>query len=149
MIDNTMLDDQPVTERLLMLVPDGVEPDAGFPLKISRVDTKGLLRLLVAEETKYPLAVTVAADAVEPLVKLAPQLDIDVRVLDGLNGDYPTYWRMQTATLPHVAAAELKAAAHTQKMEREARGPKLDMKGLKADQVEKIKELAQDEWSAE
>lgn len=42
MIDNTMLDDQPVTERLLMLVPDGVEPDAGFPLKISRVDTKGL-----------------------------------------------------------------------------------------------------------
>lgn len=134
-------------DKLVLIVPPKAEPKAGFPLKVNRLDTKAMIAALVDPETKFPFVVEMEADVILPISKLMAKLDLTLEVLDGLEGEYPSYWRLQTSVLPRMAAAEIEAAAITNKIEKESKGPQLDMKGLRPAQAERIAEMAKEDWA--
>lgn len=148
MIDNIIKDDNVDATKLLLIVPPGVQPEQSFPLKVSEVDLRTLLTLIASQDTVYPVVVTIEPELIAPITKIVGKLGINIRVLDGLEGEYPSYWRLQAAVLPHMAAAEIKAAAATAKLEREAKGPQIDMKGLRPEQTGEIQTLAKENWDA-
>lgn len=98
---------------VVLLVPPGVAAPQDFPFEImERPDDDVALVGGAAKALTEPgvRVVALPGELVRPTVELARFLDVEIRALLGMEGDYPSYWMASTATLPPASVQEIQLA---------------------------------------
>lgn len=99
-------------EPIVLIIPIGVQPPQDFPLRIVTFsDNQSLVTDIVASMTgDSPVVHEIPAEFATTAIQLARFLDIELRVLVGFSGDYPSYWNASTSVLPIAVSSEIMLA---------------------------------------
>lgn len=151
MLDNTLEINSVDTEeqtRVLLLVPEGVDKPVEFPINVVSWSWDNLVDVVSGD---FPVVLESDAEYIN-LIELACQLnDIEIKVVDGFVGQYPSYWLIITNKYPHIAASEIQLAAeNTRDLGGvgipEKKMPKDDFKKLDPKVRENAQELSEEIW---
>lgn len=112
MLDNTLpihgQDDGVEQDRVLLIIPEDVEIPTDFPLSCHNWSWNDLVSVLAGE---FPIVMKTNAEYIS-MLEMACQLnDVQIKVLDGCLGQYPSYWLIVTNKFPHIPASEIQLAA--------------------------------------
>lgn len=99
-------------EPIVLIIPVGVQPPQDFPIRIVPFSTE---QTLVEQFTdsllgEAPVVHEMPADFATVAIQLARYLDVELRVLVGFTGDYPSYWNASTSVLPVAVSTEIMIA---------------------------------------
>lgn len=99
-------------EPIVLIIPVGVQPPQDFPLRIvTFADNQALVTDIVSSMTgDSPVVHEIPAEFATTAIQLARFLDIELRVLVGFTGDYPSYWNASTSVLPIAVSSEIMLA---------------------------------------
>lgn len=158
MIDNTLeintADSAEVSAdvpKVILLVPEGVDKPIDFPLEVVPWSWDNLVDVISG---KFPIVLESDPEFIN-LIELASQMnDIELKVVDGFVGQYPSYWLIVTNKYPHVTASEIQLAAENT---RELGGtgvpakkmPKSEFKQLDPEVRSSAQNLSEELWDAE
>lgn len=158
MIDNTLeintVDSSEVSAdvpKVILLVPEGVDKPIDFPLEVVPWSWDNLVDVISG---KFPIVLESDPEFIN-LIELASQMnDVELKVVDGFVGQYPSYWLIVTNKYPHVTASEIQLAAENT---RELGGtgvpakkiPKSEFKKLDPEVRSSAQNLSEELWDAE
>lgn len=145
--------DQSSDDPIILLVPQGVKPPAGLKVTIVPWELRNTVRHLL--DATGVSVVETDPNAVATVVKLAQDLDLEVKVLRGFEGEYPSFWLIQTGSLPVVQAKELielgqaaEAVGGTGIDPAKAKKAADPVKTASRDHLEKVAEMADTLWES-
>lgn len=158
MIDNTLQintsessEDDSAIPKVILLVPEGVEKPIDFPIEVVSWSWDNLVSVIGGD---FPIVLESNPEFIN-LIELASQMnDIELKVVDGFVGQYPSYWLIVTNKYPHVTASEIQLAAENT---RELGGtgvpakkmPKSEFKKLEPEVRDNAQNLSEELWDAE
>lgn len=154
MIDNTLTinsDESSQDEvKVVLLVPEDVEKPVDFPIEVKSWSWTSLVEVM---DGPFPVVFEVPAEYIN-LIELASQInDVEIKVVDGFVGQYPSFWLIVTNKYPHISASEIQIAAEDT---RDLGGTGVPKKKMPKDEFKQldpsVREAAQDltteEWDA-
>lgn len=99
-------------EPIILIIPVGVKPPQDFPIKIIQFTTEEALVSAYAQSltSTAPVVHEVPAEFATVAIQLARYLDVEIRVLVGFTGDYPSYWNASTSVVPVAVSTEIMLA---------------------------------------
>lgn len=99
-------------EAIVLIIPVGVQPPQDFPFPVTRFsDAKQSLQDYVAAILGHDVVVIeVEPDFVNSIINIARYVDVELRVLVGFAGEYPSYWNATTASIPVAITSEIMVA---------------------------------------
>lgn len=99
-------------EPIILIIPVGVKPPQDFPIKIVTFTTEQALVAAYAQSltATAPVVHEIPAEFATVAIQLARYLDVEIRVLVGFTGDYPSYWNASTSVVPVAVSTEIMLA---------------------------------------
>lgn len=119
-MDNTIQIGEPGDSKFaILLIPPGTVAPQDFPFEIFSPDdktplTSTLEAVLRAIRDQTTIVVPIAGEHAEIFIRLCRAVDVELRALQGMEGDYPSYWLASTSTLPQAVVAEIMLAGTEQ-----------------------------------
>jgi len=97
----------------IMMIPPGVEKSRDFPFAVNEsadlaYSIQSMLDAIQAEET---VVLQVDGKHVDIFIRIGRAMDVELRALQGFEGDYPSYWLAGTNMLPQAVASEMALAS--------------------------------------
>lgn len=93
----------------VLIVPPGVEKLRDFPFPVSESSEilDVIQTLLTAIRDEETIVIPVDGKHADIVIRVARAADIELRALQGFEGEYPSYWLASTNMLPQAVASEM------------------------------------------
>lgn len=155
MLDNSLVinTSTPDIDDVVLIIPEGVEPPADFPLK--KKDWSWDSLSTVINDKLFPIVLEVAPEYISFVEQAGNLTNFVIKTLRGFQGDYPSYWLMSAAKYPQVGASEIMIAAEDSTaaggdgVPAKAKRKESDFKPIDPRQAETQRDLAQENWNDE